>query len=235
MNPEIFEQVAQGSATWYELRRGIPTASQFKCIMSKGVRGEASKTRGTYLRHLAVEQVTGEAYPESYFNGFFERGKIMEPKARAHYAFVTDADLRQVGFIRRKMPGGYYIGASPDSLVEASGILEIKAANPDLLVDCHLRGLPPKEHYPQLQGLLLASERDWIDLCVWFDRLPPFIHRTGRDDDYLKQLEDNLDRFHEDLEEAVACLEGKGCQRVTDQLKASIEELDELGDVNVFG
>ena len=62
-----------------------------------------------------------------------ERGKALEPQARAFYAFHADADVRQVGFIGRRVsmadiqdPEAIHVGCSPDGLVGDDGGLELK-------------------------------------------------------------------------------------------------------------
>lgn len=55
--PEIFI-CEQGSADWYEARRGIPTASMFSTVMASGRGGGESKTRRKYLLQLAGEILT---------------------------------------------------------------------------------------------------------------------------------------------------------------------------------
>lgn len=183
----------QGSPEWYEARRGIPTASEFATVMASGRDGGDSKTRRTYMLKLAGEIVTGEL-SESYSNEHMERGKLMESEARAHYALMTDADPELVGFIRSGRKG-----CSPDSLIGADGILEIKTKLPHLLIDVLLKDKFPAEHRAQCQGALWVAEREWIDIAVYWPGLPLFIKRAYRDEEYIRQISDAVDKFNDEL------------------------------------
>lgn len=188
----------QGTPAWYECRRGIPTASEFATVMAKSRDGKADGlTRKTYLLKLAGEILT-EELAESYSNGHMERGKVMEAEARDLYEFLSDEPLTRVGFISNGPKG-----CSPDALVGASGILEIKTALPHILLAHLLRGEFPAEHRAQTQGALWVCEREWVDLAVYWPKLPLFVKRAYRDEEYIKNLAAEVDRFNAELAETV--------------------------------
>ena len=58
---EIIEidEIEQGSQEWFQIRLGIPTASNFSIVMASGRDGDESKTRAQYMRVLAGEILTG--------------------------------------------------------------------------------------------------------------------------------------------------------------------------------
>lgn len=188
----------QGSPEWFAARAGIPTASEFSTIMAKGKGGGESVTRRKYLLKLAGEIITGEAAPEGYSNEHMERGKVMEDEARSLYAFTNDAEPERVGFIRRAGKG-----ASPDSLVGNAGGLEIKTALPHIQLDRLLRGELPPEHKAQVQGCLWIAEREWWDFMSYWPKLPPFILRVYRDEDYIRDMSAAVDTFNAELAETV--------------------------------
>lgn len=183
----------QSSPEWFAARAGIPTASQFKAVLAKG----EGKTRRTYLLKLAGERLTGEPM-DSYTNHHMERGKEMEAEARSIYAFTADAELEAVGFIKNAQKG-----CSPDSLLGEAGMVEIKTALPHLLIDMIVKNKFPPEHKAQCQGQLWVAEREWVDLVVYWPRLPLFIKRAYRDEDYIKMLSETVDAFNEELEATV--------------------------------
>lgn len=183
----------QGTSDWFEARMGIPTASMFATVMAKGKEGNASKTRHDYLLRLVGEILTGEP-SETYSNGFMERGKVMEEEARHLYAFQTDADPQLVGFIRNGNKG-----CSPDSLIGSDGVLELKTKLPHLLLDCILKDKFPAEHVAQCQGALWVTEREWVDIAVYWPKLDLFVKRAYRDEAYIKQLSDAVEAFNEEL------------------------------------
>lgn len=187
----------QNSSEWYEARRGVPTASMFATVMAKGRSGGESLTRKKYLYKLAGELLTGEVQ-EGFTNAHMERGHEMEPDARNMYALMTDAQPQLVGFVRNGPKG-----ASPDSLVGDAGMLEIKTKLPDLLIDVLIRDEFPAEHKAQCQGALWVAEREWIDIAVYWPKLPLFIKRAYRDEAYIADMSRAVDAFNSELAEVV--------------------------------
>jgi hypothetical protein len=188
MSIEIYE-CQQNSVDWFSARLGIPTASRFKDVLAKG----EGKTRKRYMLDLAGERLTGEPM-ESYSNLHMERGKTMEDEARALYAFMTDNECDRVGFVRNGDKG-----ASPDSLIGKDGALEIKTKLPALQIECILADKVPSEYIAQCQGLLWVAEREWVDFCSYWPKLPLFVKRMYRDEPYIKTLADEIVRFNDEM------------------------------------
>lgn len=189
---EIFD-CEQNSDEWLRARMGIPTASMFATVMAEGKDGGASITRKTYLHKLAGEIITGEPC-ENYSNADMERGHQMEQEARDLYCFVHDAPLTRVGFVRR---GNY--GCSPDSLIGDDGVLEIKTAAPHVLIECILADKFPAKHVAQCQGALLVTGRAWLDIAIYYPKMPLFVKRLERDETYIANLVRALDDFNHEL------------------------------------
>lgn len=196
---EIFD-CDQGSDAWHRCRLGLPTASMFATVLAKGKDGGASKTRQTYLHKLAGEIITGEPC-ENYSNSHMERGHAMEGEARDLYCFVHDAPLTRVGFVRR---GNY--GCSPDSLIGNDGILQIKTAFPHILIEHILADKFPPEHMAQCQGELLVTERDWLDIAIYWPKMPLFVRRLERDEAYIERLSSAIAEFNAELHIVVSRL-----------------------------
>jgi hypothetical protein len=194
---ETFDGLEQGTPEWFQVRSGIPTASEFATVMAKGRDGGESKTRKTYMYKLAGELITGQVQ-ESYNNHHMERGKEMEAEARDCYAYLKDLEPQRVGFIRNGKKG-----CSPDSLIETNGMLEVKTALPHVLIEALLREDFPPEHKAQCQGGLLVAEREWIDIIVYWPKMPPFIHRAHRDEAYMKTMVSAIDQFNDELQNLV--------------------------------
>lgn len=189
---QIFD-CKQGSTEWFACRAGIPTASKFATVMAKG----EGKTRSKYLRQLAGELLTGEPM-ESFTTLHMDRGKTMEDEARETYAFIHDADIRRVGFIRNGNKG-----ASPDSLVGDEGGLEIKTALPDIQIERLMSGKLPPEHKAQVQGNIWISGREWWDFVSYWPKLPMLTVRVFRDDIYIANMSAEIDAFNAELAELV--------------------------------
>ena len=187
----------QGSPEWAQARLGIPTASEFASILTKGRGGTESRTRQTYLYKLAGERLTGEVM-EGFTSAHMERGKLMEEEARSAYSFVTSLECETVGFMRRGQAG-----ASPDALIGKDGLLEIKTKLPHLLIEALLKGEFPPEHKAQCQGQLWIAERDWIDLAIYWPGLPIMITRAHRDEAFIAELSTAVTQFNEELDRIV--------------------------------
>ncbi len=190
----------QGSDEWFLARLGLPTASNFSTVLAQGKGGGESKTRQTLLYKLAGERITGKP-AESFSNEHMERGKAMEQEAREFYAFTQGVEVEQVGFIRNDIAG-----CSPDSLIATDGGLEIKTALPHILIDLLKKDQVPPEHMAQLQGFLWVSEREWVDIFVYWPGMPKLVKRCYRDAAYIENLRKQVNVFSYELDQLVAWL-----------------------------
>jgi hypothetical protein len=188
----------QGTPEWYALRLGLPTMSRANAIQAKRKDG-ASLTRQRYLHELAAERITGRL-TEGFTTVHMERGKALEAGVRETYAFVYEVEQQLVGFCHDEEKG---CGCSPDALIDASGMLEIKTTLPYLQVELLASNRPPPEHKAQVQGGLWLLEREWCDLAIYSEGLTLYIDRAYRDEAYIKSLATEVTRFTEELENAV--------------------------------
>lgn len=186
---QIFD-CEQQSEAWFQHRLGIPTASEFKSVLAKG----EGKMRRTYLMKLLGERFTGEP-ADDYRNAHMDRGRAMEAEARNCYVFMKDVDLTPVGFIRNGDKG-----CSPDSLIGDNGLIEIKTKLPHLQLEALFAGKLPSEHQAQVQGALWVAEREFCDFISYWPKLPPFIIRIERDEEYIKALAAEVERFNDELQ-----------------------------------
>jgi hypothetical protein len=187
----------QNSPEWYAARLGIPTASEFHTVMAVGPKGGKSVGRVAYLNKLAGEVLTGDPMT-SYTNEDMERGKIMEDEARDLYTFTAEAPLQRVGFVRNGN-----CGCSPDSLVGENGGLEIKSAAAHVQIARLLSDELPSEHKAQVYGSMWVCEREWWDFMSYSPKLPPFIKRVYRDEDYIAKIAREVDLFNTELQQTV--------------------------------
>jgi hypothetical protein len=117
------------------------------------------------------------------------------------YAFMLDEEPQRVGFIRNGNKG-----CSPDALIGDSGMLEIKTQLPALLIETLLGDKIPPEHVAQIQGGLLVAEREWIDLGIYWPKMPFFCKRAYRDEKYISALSSAIDGFNEESAQAVEAI-----------------------------
>lgn len=189
----------QNSPEWFEARKGLPTASQFKAILAPAKNGTDRKTRNTYMRKLAGEIVTGRPM-DSFANEDTMRGHAQEDDAANQYAFLTGHTLTKVGFGHNGLAG-----ASPDRLVGNDGIVEFKAKRADLMVELLLDwdGQIANEHKAQCQGQLWIFEREWVEWPPFCPNMPMPIARAYRDERYIAELAREVRIFKEELDEMV--------------------------------
>lgn len=190
---QVYFEIEQGTDEWRRVRSGIPTASKFSAVLAKG----EGRTRKTYMHVLAGEIITGDP-ADTYSNGDMKRGQVMEAEARSMYCFIHSAIAERVGFIRSGRKG-----CSPDSLLGANGLLEIKTQRADLLVETILKDEFPSEHKAQCQGALWTAEREWLDIAIYWPKMPLFVKRAYRDEAYIKSLSDAVDKFNDELDVVV--------------------------------
>jgi hypothetical protein len=194
---QIIREVEQGSADWLALRLGIVTCSELDCLLVNG-KGEAGFGAGafTYMDTLIGERITGEAADPFGGNRHTERGHELEAVARGLYESREEVDTEQVAIILN-----HGIGYSPDSLVGANGLTEIKTKLPKFHVGVILAGEIPKEHVAQCQGGLWVSDREWIDFVSYWPGMPLFVKRAYRDEALIRKISERVSNFYELLEE----------------------------------
>ena len=117
--------IEQRTDEWFAARLGKVTASRVADVMARTKTGY-SASRENYMAQLVVERITGER-AESYNNAAMQWGTDQEPFARAAYEAHTGQMVEEVAFVPHPMIDG--AGASPDGLVGADGLCEIKCPN----------------------------------------------------------------------------------------------------------
>lgn len=189
----LVHHVTQGTPEWFSLRLGIPTASQFGRIITPT--GRPSSQSVSYISELIQEIATGR---QRSFGGneWTERGKELEPKAAQHYEAITGTKTESTGIFtdRRRL-----VGCSPDRLVGLKGLLEIKCPAPHN----HVKFLQTQEmnmrYYPQVQGQLLVTGREWVDFFSYHPEHKCLTVRIYRNEQYLAVLTDLLHEFIDTL------------------------------------
>jgi len=208
----VIFHMEQGSPEWYEARCGIPTASQFSAVLATSAE---SKVRSRYMRLLAGEIMTGRPM-ETFSNSSMTRGKMMEPLAIEEYEFERAVEVDRIGFMKRvicdPIMGDLVIGCSPDGIVPGGKrLLEIKTMQPDLLIDLIDSERFPSEHMAQVQGNMLVSGCDIVDLKYYFSGFPRApIFAIERDEKYIARMEDELRKFVFELGKLVERVRNKG-------------------------
>jgi len=187
--------VIQGSEEWDEIRRGVPTASNFGRIITP-VKGQLSASWKTYAIELIAQELRTIVQPPPTF--WMEHGTEHEPYAIAAYEQINKVKTQTVGFAWPDEHTHY--GCSPDRLVGDDGLLEAKCPKPETVIGYHAGGIFPNEYKPQVMGQLLITGRMWCDFVAYHPELRPFIIRVERDEEYIANMAVALDDFCERLE-----------------------------------
>lgn len=203
------EDIVQGSEAWKKIRLGKVTASRVADVVAKTKSGWGA-SRANYLAELIAERLTGEN-AATFSNAAMQWGTDKEPDARAAYAFRTDVDVLEVGFLEH--PTIAMTGASPDGLVGEDGLVELKCPNTANHIDTLLDQAVPGKYLTQMQWQMACSGRQWCDFVSFDPRLPEsmrlFIQRIPRDNERVAELEREVQVFLRELDGKVAALTAK--------------------------
>jgi hypothetical protein len=200
----IHDEIIQGTTAWLKLRAGIPTASCFDMILTP--KGKPSTSAERYLYELLAERILGRPIVKAVTT-WMDRGSQTEAEAVAYYESLRDLDTKKIGFVTNDAGS---IGASPDRLVGADGLLEIKVPKESTHVGYLLNGTVGDTYWPQLQGQLWIAERAWVDIMSYSPDMPEAVIRVERDGEYIHKLACAVTAFSSELERLAAEARGRG-------------------------
>lgn len=187
--------VLQGSPEWFQQRLGRVTASRVADVVAKTKSGY-STSRENYMVELALERITGQRQ-EAYTNDAMRWGTDNEPLARAAYEAKTGELVEEVGMIAH--PNIAMSGASPDGLIGADGLLEIKCPNSATHIKTIRTGKPDAKYITQMAWQMACTDRKWCDFVSFDPRMPEglqlFTVRVMRDDKLISELETEVESF----------------------------------------
>jgi putative phage-type endonuclease len=202
----MIEMMEQGTEEWFTIRIGKVTASRVADVIAKTKTGY-SATRDNYMAQLVCERLTGQK-GESFSNAAMQHGTDTEPLARAAYEALRDILVDEVGFVPH--PSIIMAGASPDGLVSDDGLLEIKCPNTATHIETLLSQSVPGKYNTQMQFQMACTGRQWCDFVSFDNRLPNelqlFVKRVPRDNEFIKQMEDEVVKFLNELDIKIAQL-----------------------------
>ena len=192
--------IEQGSPEWFQQRLGRVTGSRVHCLIAGGT----GAGRKTYLAQLVLERLTGKA--EEGFKSFaMERGTELEPDAVKAYQFYHDAEIHEVGFVGH--PTIEMAGASPDRLVGALGVLEVKCPLAPAHLDALNGGNIKADYRSQMQWEMACTGREWCDFVSFNPDFPEAMRlhttRVERDADLIAQLDVATQKFLSDVDREV--------------------------------
>jgi len=201
------EAVQQGSEAWHQMRLGKVTASRVADLLAKTKTGP-SASRGNYLIELALQRVT-KTIEESYTNAAMEWGTQTEPQARVAYEVKTGNFVDQVAFIDHPTIAGF--GCSPDGIVAADGLIEIKCPNSATHWSYIKANEPPNKYFIQMQAQMAVTGAKWCDFVSFDPRMPErsqlLVVRVMRDPEYILYMEAEISLFLKEVEKEVQLME----------------------------
>jgi YqaJ-like recombinase protein len=180
----------QRSARWFEIRLGVPTASEMDRILTPG--GKPSKQADAYMNRLLAEWVLGEPITSDIDTPWMEHGREYEEAAVRAFEFQTDLETSPVGFVTTD---DGLIGCSPDRLVGEIGTLELKCPAPNTHIGYLLSTSVADDYRVQNQAQMWICEREKSWVSSYHPKMPPIILPIDRDEKFIAQLSSAVRTF----------------------------------------
>jgi len=203
----IIRNIVQGSPEWMALRVGKIGGSRVADLLTEGRGGGESLTRRKYKNELIRERLTSRKL-DTYKTPAMQRGIDLEPMARAWYEVHYNTFVDQVAIVLH--PTVIDGQCSPDGIVEATNsLIEIKIPNPENHLDNILTdGKQLEQYYDQVMWQLACMpEKEFCDLVSYDPEMPDhlqgYVKRIYRDDEYIKNMEDKVTLFLQEIETIV--------------------------------
>lgn len=190
----IYESLEQGSDAWLDARCGMLTASVIGKLITPSLKVADNDTSRGLTELLAVERITQHV---EYVHPSFamQRGSLDEPLAKDVYR-EHFAEVEEIGFMVREF-NGFKIGYSPDGMVSAEGLVEIKSRTPRIQLSTILADAVPRENMAQLQTGLLVSGRDWIEYLSYSGGMPLYRKRVLPDPNWFEVILAAAEKFEQ--------------------------------------
>lgn len=161
-------------AAWLRARAGKLTASRMRTAMAFKKDGTPTAERSQLMRELLAERLTGDSV-RHYVTDAMQYGLDQEDSAKEAYEAATGHLLAQAGFYDHPTIDG--LGASPDALLGADGLVETKVPTSPTFVAWVLAGEIPAEHVPQMAIQIACTGRRFVDFVAFDPRQKNPKHR----------------------------------------------------------
>ena len=201
--------IEQRTEEWFQQRLGKVTASRISDVIAKTKTG-VSTSRQNYLIQLVSERLTGKK-GDSFVNQAMLDGIERESAARALYMLNRDVSVTEVGFFDHPIIKNS--GASPDGAVNAeeegkyAGLIEIKCPIETTHTNTLMSKSVPSKYIPQMQWQLACTGAKWVDFVSYNPNFPEelqlFVARVDRDDTYIGELEAEVIKFLDEVEQTI--------------------------------
>ncbi len=198
--------IEQGTSEWHAERCGKVTASRIADMIAKTKSGWGA-SRSNYKAQLVAERLTG-VVAERFSNAAMQWGTDMEPEAVSAYGFYHGVDPLSVGFVHH--PSIEMAGASPDRLIGADGLIEVKCPQTATHIETLQEGSVPGKYRLQMQWQMACTGRQWCDFVSFDPRMPEdmqlFVRRVERCPVTIADLEKEVRVFLSEIDDTVSRL-----------------------------
>lgn len=198
----------QGSPQWWELRRGILTASNADKILTPKTCKPSAQMADL------LDELIGDLVNQSpnWFsenrgkppNRAVEEGVAREAESRNWFGMAYECEVLEVGFC---LSDCGRMGFSPDGLVNPKKSLfgdylvvkeglELKNPMHKTQVKYLREKTLPPEYKCQVHMQLLVGDLDIVHFCSYSPPLPPFVIRAERDK-FTEALAEAVEQFHQ--------------------------------------
>lgn len=196
------EEIIQGTPEWFAQRLGCATGSEFDTCLAQGKGSAEASTRAQYRTRLAVERLTGKVAKSGFKSPAMDRGTETEPFARMAYEARTGFIVQETSFVRHDF---LMAGVSPDGLINADGMVEIKCPTPAVHWEyLKLVSEPPAVYKWQVYGQMWVTQRKWVDFVSFNPDFPEplqlHVVRVHRDESIIQELNAGVTKFLYDVD-----------------------------------
>lgn len=199
---KIHRDFQQNSLQWLQARSGIPTASEFDCLVTPEFKVRTGDMPKSFLARKIAESWQG--YPLPGFQVLdMELGKVLEDEAIPFYELEFSEKVDRVGFVTTD---DGKVGCSPDGLI-ADGGIEIKCPRADTHVGYLLKGELPKDYAAQVHGSMYVTGAPWWKFMSYRRGFPPLVLTVFRDEKIQAAIKTALDDFLACFESAMKRIE----------------------------
>jgi putative phage-type endonuclease len=203
--------IEQRTEEWFQQRLGKVTASRISDVIAKTKTG-VSTSRQNYLIQLVSERLTGKK-GDSFVNQAMLDGIERESAARELYERTRGVSVTEVGFFDHPIIKNS--GASPDGAVNAeedgkyAGLIEIKCPIETTHTNTLMSKEVPSKYKSQIQWQMASVSPNvkWVDFISFNPNFPDtmqlFVARVERDNDYIAELEAEVIKFLDEVEQTI--------------------------------
>lgn len=196
----------QRTDEWLQARCGSLGASQVADALATTKTGWGA-SRANLAARLVCERLTG--LPQSsYVSPEMQWGIDKEPEALTLYEFEVGEMITPIAIATH--PTIARTHASPDGLVGAHGLVEVKCPSSATHIDTLLGQNVPGRYVTQMQWQMACTDRDWCDFVSFDPRLSAdlrmFRQRVSRDQKRIIELENAVVEFLSEVDAKLEAL-----------------------------